>query len=403
MSKDKLTDAIGEIKDEYIKDAVEFSVEAGGKTAKALFRRRMVYGAIVAAACLCLVILGIYLIPRIGSGSGKGAQQWSSSMTAADYFKNSGKSGTTVSSAADLVMGPSAMTVMMNDRREEFEAEGIIPVIADHTGQSFVAAYNGDGSLYKVELWWMRRGDGLAEYSDLKIIAAPKELHEITDVILVRVDDEGNNLPPYVTETIRDGVRILAEGAEDENKTITWQTDKGWYRIGGSFMDTYESMVELLDWFWEHPLDLEHFSAPPEGTVIYTTRVEYPDVFADVIPDFNTLGYTAESEKVNLGVHSDTGMPAYQREQSGNTTPIWFEGVYTRGDTRIRWTVNTGADADAWAENIGRISEITEEKLTEALSQKDHVNIFFNNPCMVTLTVESGTTEDAWEIIQSMK
>jgi hypothetical protein len=300
-------------------------------------------------------------------------------------------------------MGPSALTVLMNDRRAEFEAEGIIPVIADHTEQSFVAAYNGDGSLYKVELWWMRRGDGLAEYSDLKIIAAPKELHEITDVILVRVDDEGNNLPPYVTETIRDGVRILAEGAEDENKTITWQTDKGWYRIGGSFMDSYESMVELLDWFWEHPLDLERFSAPPEGTVIYTTRVEYPDAFASCIPDFAALGYTAESEKVNLGVHSDTGMPAYQCEQSGNTTPIWFEGVYTHGDTRIRWTVNTGADADAWAENIGRISEITEEKLNDVLSQKDHVNIFFNNPCMVTLTVESGAAEDAWEIIQSMK
>ena len=102
-------------------------------------------------------------------------------------------------------------------------------------------------------------------------------------------------------------------------------------------------------------------------------------------------------------MHSDTSFPVYQREQSGNTTPIWFEGVYTRGDTRIRWTVNTGADADAWAENIGRIPEITEEKLTEALSQKDHVNIFFNNPCMVTLTLESGSAADAWEIVQSMK
>ncbi len=403
MSKDKLTDAIGEIKDEYIKDAAEFSVEAGSKMTTVPFRRKIIYGAIAAAACLCLVILGIYFIPRIGSGSGKGSQQWSSSMTAGDYFKNSGKSGTTVSSNADLIMGPSAMAVMMNDRRAEFEAEGIIPTIADHPEQSFSVSYNGDGSLYKVVFTWMRRGDGIAEYSDLTLIAAPKELHEITDVILVRVDDDGNNLPPYVTETIRDGVRILAEGAEDENKTLTWQTNKGWYQIQGSFMDGYEVMVELLDWFWEHPLDIDRFSAPPEGSVIYSTRVEYPDAFSDVIPDFATLGYTAESEKVNLGVHSDTGMPAYQREQSGNTTPIWFEGVYTRGDTRIRWTADTGADADDWDECIGRVREITEEKLNDVLSQKDHVNIFFNMPCMVTLTVESGTAADAWEIIQSMK
>ena len=399
MNKDKLTDTICEIKDEYIKDAVEFSVEAGVKTAKAPFRRRVVYGAIAAAACLCLVILGIYFIPRMGKGTDAGTQAWSSSMKAGDYFKNAGKKEETVSSSADLVMGPSALTVLMNDRRAEFEAEGIIPVIADHTEQSFLAAYNGDGSLYKVVFMWMRRGESIAEYSDLTLIAAPRELHEISDIIYIAVDGEGNELPPYVTETVRDGISILAEGAEYENKTLTWQTDKGWYRICGSFKDSYEAMVELLDWFWEHPFDRARFSEPPEGSVIYSTRVEYPDAFASCIPDFAALGYTAESEKVNLGVLSDTSFPVYQREQSGNTTPIWFEGVYTRGDTRIRWTVNIGADADAWAENIGRIPEITEEKLTEALSQKDHVNIFFNNPCMVTLTVESGTTEDAWEII----
>ena len=72
MSKDKLADAIGGIKDEYIKDAEDFSAEAGGRTAKAPFRRRMICGVAAAAACLCLVILGIYMIPRIGKGTGAG-------------------------------------------------------------------------------------------------------------------------------------------------------------------------------------------------------------------------------------------------------------------------------------------------------------------------------------------
>ncbi|MBO7354456.1 MAG: hypothetical protein J6U61_09435 [Lachnospiraceae bacterium] len=403
MSKDKLADAIGEIKDEYIKDSEDFSVGTGSRTAKAPFRRRVIYGIVAAAACLCLTVLGIYLIPRIGKGTNAGTQTWSHSMAAADYFKNAGKGNTSVSSSADLVMGPSALTVLMNDRRAEFEAEGIIPTIANHPEQSFSASYNGDGSLYKVVFTWMRRGESLAEYSDLSLIAAPKELHEISDVIFIRVDDAGNELPPYVTETVRDGIRIFAEGAENENKTLTWQTDKGWYQICGSFKDSYESMVSLLDWFWEHPLDRALFSDPPADKFIYSTRVEYPDAFASCIPDLAALGYTAESEKVNLGMLSDTSSPAYQFEATGNPYPIWFEGIYTRGDTRIRWTVNTGADADAWAESIGRVSEITEEKLTEALSQKDHVNIFFNMPCMVTLTIESGTAEDAWEVIQSMK
>lgn len=403
MSKDKLTDAIGEIKDEYIKDAEDFSAEAGSRTAKAPFCRRMICGVAAAAACLCLVILGIYMIPRIGRGTDAGTQTWSRSMTAADYFKNAGKKEETVSSSADLVMGPSALTVLMNDRRAEFEAEGIIPTIADHPEQSFSASYNGDGSLYKVVFMWMRRGESIAEYSDLTLIAAPKELHEISDVIFIRVDDAGNELPPYVTETVRDGVRILGEGAENENKTLTWQTDKGWYQICGSFKDSYESMVGMLDWFWEHPFDRERFSEPPEGSVIFSTRVEYPDAFASCIPDLAALGYTAESEKVNMGILTDASFPAYLREESGNPSPIWFEGVYTRGDTRIRWTADTGADADAWAECIGRVREITEEKLTNALSDKNHVNIFFNTPCMVTLTLESGSAADAWEIIQSMK
>ncbi|MCR5427863.1 MAG: hypothetical protein K6F16_02575 [Lachnospiraceae bacterium] len=403
MSKDKLADAIGGIKDEYIKDAEDFSAEAGSRTAKASFRRRLIYGTAAAAACLCLIILGIYIIPRISRGTDAGTQTWSRSMTAADYFKNADKKDSTVSSSADLVMGPSALTVLMNDRRAEFEAEGIIPTIADHPEQNFSASYNGDGSLYKVVFTWMKRGGSIAEYSDLTLIAAPKELHEISDVIYIAVDAEGKELPPYVTETVRDGISILAEGAEYENKTLTWQTDKGWYRICGSFKDSYESMVGMLDWFWEHPFDRERFSAPPEGKVIYSTRVEYPDAFASCIPDLAALGYTAESEKVNMGMLTDTSFPAYLIEESGNPSPIWFEGVYTRGDTRIRWTADTGADADAWAECIGRVREITEEKLTEALLQKDHVNIFFNMPCMVTLTLESGSAADAWEIVQSMK
>lgn len=391
MRSERLQDAIGEVKNEYIEDA-EMEVR---------IKKRTWIRWAAAAACLCLIAAGTVFFLNKRPASSEIAQ-WSEKMTAAEYFRNSGKGNGSGSSAeADLVMAPYAVAVLFSDERGRLEADGVIPQMTDHPEQSFMAAYNGDGSLYKVDLWWMRRGESLEEYSDLRLTAAPEELHEISDTVYIPVDEFGNEIPAYVTVTERDGIRIYAEGRENENKTIIWKTDKAWYRISGSFKDSYEDMVALLDWFWAHPLDIALFEGPGEDVLIYTNRAEQPDAFEDIIPGFESLGYAAEFEKVNLG-------HAYLAPDM--TTPVWFEGVYTRGDTRIKWTINTGADADAWAANLGRISELTEEKVKTAIEQKGYFNIFFDRrasdklmPCMVTLTVEQGTAEDAWEIIESMR
>ncbi len=426
MRSDMLADAIGQIQDDYILDA-ENCAESGLNDRDAvintviqkdsnskmykdaqidrddkshlarqdilstIMQKKKRFGFAIAAACLCLIIVGgIILSNRLRKDS-TAIQQWSASMTANDYFANSGKKSSSTSSSASLIMMPYAISLSLDDSREDLENSGVIPVISDHPENSFLTAYNGDGSLYKVSFLWMRRGTGLEEYSDLTFTAAPKELHEISDVITVRTDLFGNEIPPYVTATERDGITIFAEGEESENKSITWQTDRGWYQITGSWNDSYESVINLLDWFWEHPFDLTGYATIPSEAIICSDRNEYPDAFCDQIPDFAQLGYSIESENVNLTMID------------GRSTPVWFEGIYTRGGTRIRWTINTGADADAWSENIGRPSETTEEKLTEALTGKDHVNIFFNMPCMATLKVESGTAADAWEVIQSLR
>ena len=87
----------------------------------------------------------------------------------------------------------------------------------------------------------------------------------------------------------------------------------------------------------------------------------------------------------------------------GNLVPVWFEGIYTRGTVRISWTISIGADANAWKACLGRPNEITEEKLNDALSQSQSVNVFFDSPCMATLKIENGTSSDAWEIIQALQ
>lgn len=57
---------------------------------------------------------------------------------------------------------------------------------------------------------------------------------------------------------------FYAAGSEEQNKTITFRNDSGWYKIGGSWMDSYEAVVELMEWFWDHPLDFEMFAKDKE-------------------------------------------------------------------------------------------------------------------------------------------
>ncbi len=96
-----------------------------------------------------------------------------------------------------------------------------------------------------------------------------------------------------------------------------------------------------------------------------------------------------------------------QNGYGGEMIPVWFEGVYTRGDTVVRWSLSTGADRDAWAACLGRPREVTQEKLAEALADKNWVNLFsdwsVDGPAlMATVRLESGEIADVWEIIQSM-
>ena len=350
----------------------------------------------LAAVCVCLLVFGAVKLLG-GRQDPSGIQQWSASMKAKDYFRNNKKAPDESLGEASIVMPPYAAYVLISDQRSLLEAEGILPAMPEHPEQSFMAAYNGDGSLYKLEFWWMRRSEhGLDEYSDLIITAAPRELHEITDTISSYEDINGDFLPEYITATVRDGITIYAAGVEKSEKTLTWQTDQGWYRITGSFNDSFEDMAALLDWFWGHPLSLSRFPASGE-TIASVSRAEHPDLFNEQLPDFAALGYTAENEQVNMGMLFDRWVP------------VWFDCVYTRGETRIRWTVSAGADKDAWAACLGRPIDITKEKITNALSQKNSFNVEFlsdsiyDTVYMATLTLKQGTADDAWEIIQTLQ
>ena len=371
---------------EYLFDSLEH-IDAGLiEEAETAPRRKTPWLALAAAACVCLIVGFLALrSPSAPAESVPGVQSWSESLSAADYFKNNAQpNGPTAAPAeASLVMPPWAAVASLDSERAALEAAGVLPALPDHPEQSFQAQYSGDGSLYKVVFLWMRRSAGSLEgYSDLCLAAAPAERHEVSDVI--------TDVEPPVTVTERDGILITAAGGDGQEKTLTWQTDGGWYQVSGCWNDSMEDVVALLDWFWAHPLDLARFTPPPEEVLREADPADCPDAFANAVPDFAALGYTAESERLTL---------------SGDA-PVWFEGVYTRGETRVRWTVDTGADADDFAAaNLGRPRKFMQALVAEALKEHDYVNLFIDSgdcPLLATLKLESGTVDDAAEIIDSL-
>lgn len=378
---------------EFLLDSLEFVdaelIEEAGRLEPR--KRRRWTGWIAAAACLCLIAGAVWFL-RGREAAPEGVQKWSASMSAQDYFRDcGGEGGKKRISYATLVMPPYAAALPLDGER--LEAEGVaLPTVQDRPAVDMGVCFNGDGSLYEVLVRWeFQPEDGRDVYSVISLSAAPKELHEVSDVIVRRLDADGVEIPPKVTTTVRDGIAILAEGGEWEPKTLTWQSSEGWYQLRGN-PDSAETLVSLLDWFWAHPLNLDRFREMAGECFTCCTRAEQPEGFREQIPDFAALGYTAEFELVHL---------AY-RYGDDLWEPVGFEGVYARGETRIRWSLSIGADADAWEACLGRAGKITEDRLREALSEKSEVNIFFDLPCMATLRLEQGSPADAWEIVHSL-
>ena len=218
-----------------------------------------------AAACLALAVLAVFVL-RTPEAAPQNPQQWSADMTAADYFRFCEPGD---SAQSDAMMPDDGLEMRdFSDQRAALEEAGVIPVIDDHPEVSFFTKYNEDGSLQYVWLWWMRRDEqGLENYSDLRVLSGPRPVEIIEDCILIELDEDGNVIEPTVTVTERDGVNIVAEGHEGIEKTLTFQTEHGWYQISGSWNDDFEPVVALLDWFWAHPIDYGAF-AMENGTQI---------------------------------------------------------------------------------------------------------------------------------------
>lgn len=349
------------------------------------------------AACLCLALGGVWGMGRRGGANTP--QTWYSGYAAGAYFQFCDGAAQAVSSGSSLDLSalPYAQTRYFSDRRGALEAAGVLPAIESHPLFTLAAHYNSDGSLYYVELSWHRRSPkGLQEYSDLKVIAGYEEVPLIHDCIAIELDDRGHVLEPAVTVTQRDGVAIVARGRQTTEKSLTYQTPHGWYQISGSWNDGYAPVVELLDWFWEHPLNFDSFPLEAGDEYTYTTLTERPDAFQDVLPGFAAFGFWEEETTVVLK----------------NGVPVQFEGHYATHagaeqanyeedhSTKVHWCILAEPDVYDLSGCLGDLATLTREQITCTLEVDTKVKFL---QAGLLVIVYPDDADEAWTLISSLQ
>lgn len=324
--------------------------------------------------------------------------QWNDNFQAQDYFKyNSGSDNVSESKSIAEDTIEYAATRSFSDYREQMEQDGVIPVMNEHPMYTCSVCYNEDGSIFSITHVWSQRGDA---YSNLTITIGYQEVKVIQDCISIEVDENGNIVEPAVTVTDRDGIQIVAKGNENREKTITFQNDTAWYQITGSWGDKYEPMVALLDWVWEHPVDFDMFALEKGSEFTNAKLTDYPDAFADQIPDFEAFGYFLGENYLRLkdGVphtfegHFYTGVTPQQVEDDS-----FFE---MDGWTEIHWHVSSAPDYYEVEGSIGDVSVLTKEHIEEALQKNSHFSFMMGD---VYVWVDSKNPAEVWKAIESLK
>jgi len=357
-----------------------------------------------AAACLCLAAAGVLALFGGGPDGGEEARpvlQWSEGWEAESYFQHCDgpDEGMSTSGSMDSSAIPYAHQRDFSGQRGLLEAQGVIPVMDTHPLCDLYVCYNEDGSVFSVNISWHRRGER-EDYSHLTLIAGYREVEQIQDSISVELDEDGNIVQPCVTVTERDGVRIVAEGAEHRGKAITYQNERGWYQITGSSNDSRASVVELLDWFWEHPLDFGLFPMEAGDHWEYAQLADYPLAFSDCLPDFAAFGFYDTQALLVLK----------------NGRPVTFEGHYVAhvdealvkaddycdvpGHTTMHWCVKAEPDYYDVQRSMGDVSRLTEELVAAELEKESSVAFMCRGNWVVVFPSDAA---EAWALIRSLQ
>lgn len=391
MKNERFCDAMNLLPDDIIHEADEI------RTRKKSYNKIWLKW-VSAAACLCLAIGAVHMISQ-KEGS-RTILQWSESFQAEDYFKyNLSDDNNSVTSSkpnSDRAIQYAASRYF-SDYRTQMEQNLVIPIMPNHPLYHCVVYYNEDGSILSVNHAWHQQGD---TYSDLTITIGYQEVESIQDCIYIELDENGNIMKPAVTVTERDGIQIVAEGNENRTKTITFQNDTAWYQITGSWSDGYASMAALLDWVWEHPVDFEMFSMEKGVEITSGKLTDYPEAFAEQIPDFETLGYFLGENYLQL----KDGIPyTFEGHYYTGITPEQVKnGSYfeLNGWVEIHWCINTQPDYYDLKDCMGDISSLEQEHIIEVLTKNGQFSFLKDG---VFIKVYCKDSAEAWKVVESIK
>lgn len=396
MRGNELLNKIGNVDPAFIEAAGLYSKKKKNGWAK--------WGAM--AACLCLVIGAVCTISNHKAENH--VQIWDSSYSPKHYFKyaNLNDGIYTDPSIADSALLYTEIR-SFSDERASLESENAIPVIENHPLFSAEAHYNSDGSLFSVVLSWHRRdSDGVKNYSDLSVTAGYEKVPQIDDCIEIEIDDKGNIIEPGVTVTEREGIRIVAVGNENQKKVMTFQNGNGWYQITGSWNDSYEAVVELLDWFWNHPIDFSRFPIDAGDQYTSSSLSEMPDIFSAYLPDFRKFGFLYETSSIMLKNGEPVSLEAHYvsnvNEQQVRNSEY---KIGENGCTTIHWCIETNPNVYDLEGCIGNLEDLTQEQVLN-LKRADDVTTETKVKFMqdgFVVTIYASDVNEAWELIKSIK
>ena len=323
-------------------------------------------------------------------------QQWSEEYTAGDYFLYANEGSDSIEEATAMSLADYAIpyeeTRYFSDDQQQLEAEQVIPEMEQPGFDSYVN-YLETGEIYSVNMIWSR-SDGRLDSSHLMVTAGYQPVEQIEDCIAIELDENGQIVEPTVTVTERDGVQIVAEGREDRAKTVTFQTEDGWYQITGSADDSYESVIELLDWFWEHPLDFSLFPIESGDAYAYAPMSEYPGVFADCLPDCEKWGLIAEQSDLMLK----------------NGEPVSFAGYYTtdaenneiEDAVSFNWEVHFLPESKPPFDSDGSLDQLTQQNVADILTEKGWIAFTVEENLVIIYPDTDEHADYIWQLMQSL-
>lgn len=395
MKKEELYETLEDIDERFIDEADTVMVKK--KTSV-----WMKWGA--TAACVCLVVGAVAANFNKTTDTGNHIQKWCSGFSADQYFMYAQQEEEVSEECESDMAIPYEESRYFSDDRLMFESNNVIPVMEQNYTFYAQANYNSDGSIYNIELKWHRDSD-MEQYSHLAVTIGYEEVPQIKDCIEIEVDDKGNVIEPGVTVTERDGVQIVAVGNEDRDKTVTFQNDSGWYQIEGSWKDSYEEVIALLDWFWEHPIDFTDFQMEKGDRITGSDLLEHPEAFAEYLPAFEKLGLVYDVSSIEL----KNDEPDYlEVHYVSNATEEQVEnGDYVVGENgceRVHWCIDASPSENN-LNSIVRLEDLSKEQVT-SLEPVDEVTTemkiqFVQKDCVVT--IYTTDVELVWKLIEMIK